>query len=42
MDFLNRFAIIIALGCLVYVLYISNQPQSLSEQEKAQIQEIVG
>lgn len=42
MDFLNRFAIFIAIGCLVYVLYESNRPKSLSEQEKAQIQEIIG
>lgn len=42
MEVLNRFAIFIAIGCLVFVLYEANQPESLSEQEKAQIQEIIG
>lgn len=42
MDFLNRLAIFIAIGCLGFVLYEANQPESFSEMEQAQIQEIVG
>lgn len=41
MDYFSRVSIMVLFGCLIYVLYDLRTPQSLSEQQIAQVQEIV-